>query len=116
MISPCTQEEADTRMLLHTHHAALHGHDKVLVRTEDTDVVVLAVSVVQYLGTPAELWLAFGTGKHFCYLAAHKIANALGPKKAQTLPIFHALTGCDTVSSFVGHGKNTAWSTWNTLP
>ena len=92
-------------MLLHAHHAALHGYDKALVRTVDTDVVVLAVSVVQYLGTPAELWLAFGTGKHFCYLAAHKIANALGPKKAQTLPMFHALTGCDTVSNFVGHGK-----------
>ena len=105
LISPCTHEEADTRMLLHAHHAALHGYDKVLVRTVDTDVVVLAVSVVQYLGTPAELWLAFGTGKHFCYLAVHKVANTLGPKKAQTLPMFHALTSCDTVSSFVGHGK-----------
>ena len=27
--------------------------------------------------------------------------------------MFHALTGCDTVSSFVGHGKKTAW---NVLP
>ena len=110
LIPPCTHEEADTHMLLHA------WYDKVLVRTGDTDVVVLAVSVVQYLGTPAELWLAFGTGNHFCYLAAHKMANALEPKKAQTLPMFHALTGCDMVSSFVGHGKKTAWSTWNTLP
>ena len=30
--------------------------------------------------------------------------------------MFHALTGCDTVSSFVGHGKKTAWNTWNVLP
>ena len=30
--------------------------------------------------------------------------------------MFHALTGCDTVSSFVGHSKKTAWSTWNALP
>ena len=30
--------------------------------------------------------------------------------------MFHALTGCDTVSSFVGHSKMTAWSTWNALP
>ena len=29
--------------------------------------------------------------------------------------MFHALTGCDTVSSFVGHGKKKAWSTWNAL-
>ena len=43
LISPCTHEEADTGMLLHAHHAALHGYDKVLVRIVDTDVVVLAV-------------------------------------------------------------------------
>ena len=24
----------------------------------------------------------------------------------------YALTGCDTVSSFVGHGKKTAWKIW----
>ena len=29
---------------------------------------------------------------------------------------FHALTGCDTVSSFAGHGKKTAWSTCKSLP
>ena len=44
------------------------------------------------------------------------MAIALGIKKAQALPMFHALTGCDTVSSFVGHGKKTAWSTWNVQP
>ncbi|KAG0717816.1 hypothetical protein GWK47_053675 [Chionoecetes opilio] len=30
--------------------------------------------------------------------------------------MFHAITGCDTVSAFVGHGKKSAWATWNTLP
>ena len=30
--------------------------------------------------------------------------------------MFHALTGCDTVSSFVGHSKKTAWTTSNALP
>ena len=32
------------------------------------------------------------------------------------LSIFQTLTGCDTVSSFAGHGKETAWSTWKSLP
>ena len=41
---------------------------------------------------------------------------ALGTRKVQALPMFHALTGCDTVSSFVGRGKKTAWSTWNVQP
>ena len=38
LISPCTHEEADTRMLLHVHHATHHGHNKLLIRTVDTDI------------------------------------------------------------------------------
>lgn len=30
--------------------------------------------------------------------------------------MFHALTGCDTVSCFAGHGKRTAWAVWTPLP
>jgi len=30
--------------------------------------------------------------------------------------MFHALTGCDTVSCFAGHGKRTAWAVWTVLP
>jgi len=62
--------------------------------------------------------VSFGTGKTFRFLAAHEIARALGPEKAQALPMFHALTGCecDTVSCFAGHGKRTAWAVWTVLP
>ena len=116
LLAPCSHEEADSRMLLHASHAANHGHHKILIKTVDTDVVVLAVSVAQGLQPEDELWLAFGTGKSFRYLAAHKIAAGLGPEKAQALPMFHALTGCDTVSSFAGHGKKTAWTIWTVLP
>jgi hypothetical protein len=55
-------------------------------------------------------------GKAFRFLAAHEMARALGPEKAQALPMFHALTGCDTVSCFAGHGKRTAWAVWTALP
>ena len=30
--------------------------------------------------------------------------------------MFHAFTGCDTISSFAGRGKKTAWNTWNIFP
>ena len=115
-LAPCSHEEADTRMLLHVAHAAQHGHSRILVRTVDTDVVVLAVMVAQRLPAEDEVWLAFGTGKSFRYLAAHQIAACLGPEKSCALPMFHALTGCDTSSAFVGHGKKTAWVAWNSLP
>ncbi|KAL8561151.1 hypothetical protein ACOMHN_054522 [Nucella lapillus] len=115
-LAPCNHEEADSRMLLHASHAAQHGHHAILIRTVDTDVVVLAVSLAQELQPEDKLWLAFGTGQSFRYLAAHEIAAGLGREKARALPIFHALTGCDTVSSFAKRGKKTAWAVWTVLP
>ena len=38
------------------------------------------------------------------------------PQKPLALPMFHALTGCDTVSAFTSHGKRTAWITLNSFP
>ena len=38
------------------------------------------------------------------------------PKNWQGLPIFHALTGCDTVSSMNGIGKRSAWAAWKAYP
>jgi len=61
--------------------------------------------VAQTMPDEDELWVAFGTGKAFRYLPAHEISASLGPEKARALLMFHALTGCDTVSAFVGHGK-----------
>ena len=55
----------------------------LLMWTVDTDVVVLTASVTHSLSSECELWLAFGTGKYFCYLSAHKITNALGLEKSQ---------------------------------
>ena len=71
--------------------------------------MVLAVAVTQTLQLKDELWLAFRTGKNFRYFTAHEIAAELGPEKACILPVFHALMGCNTVSSFVGLRKKTAW-------
>lgn len=64
-LAPCSHEEANSRMLLHAAHAAQHGHNWILIRTVDTDVVVLAVMVAQTLPAKYEVWLAFGTGKSF---------------------------------------------------
>ena len=40
----------------------------------------------------------------------------MDPRKSAVLPIFHAFTGCDTVSAFGGRGGKTAWDTWNVYP
>ena len=43
-LAPCTQEEADTRIFLHVSDAANHGYAKVMIRTVDSDVLVLAIA------------------------------------------------------------------------
>ena len=120
-LSYCTHEEADTRMLLHALSSSNEGHKKILIRSSDTDVLVLAVSLFQKLSLE-ELWIASGTGKHFKYLPVHEISASLGPVKSKGLLFFHAFTGCDTTSSFLHIGKRTAWTTaaldetiWDTL-
>lgn len=110
-LAPCNHEEADTRLLVHVADAVRAGHTKVIIRTVDTDVVVIAVACCNHL-TCAELWLAFGAGKHLRYIPAHELCSAMGVNKSQALPIFHAVTGCDTVSAFAGRGKKTCWDTW----
>ena len=109
-LAPCFHEEADTRMFLHAKDAAEKGHRRIMLRTVDTDVVVLAVSTVVSMEN-TQLWMAFSTGKHLRYIPAHEIATSFGAEKAQALPMFHAFTGCDTVSSFAGKGKKTAFDT-----
>ena len=110
-IAPCSQEEADSHIFLHVADAVHEGLEKVTIRTVDTDVVVLAVAIVTQLPI-RELWISFGTGSSFKYIAAHAISNGLERDKAKALPGFHCFTGCDTVSAFHGKGKKSAWETW----
>jgi len=70
---------------------------KVLIRTTDTDVLVLAIAHFHKIEA-AELWVVFGSGKTFQYIPAHDIAVFLGQEKAWAFLAFHAFTGCDTVS------------------
>ena len=114
-LAPCLHEEADTRMLLHAYHASETGLKNILLRTVDTDVVVIAIACFDRLHV-ATLWIAIGVGSYFRYIACHEIANSFGPDKSRALTLFHAFTGCDTVSSFAGRGKKSAFDTWMVYP
>ena len=106
-IAPCNHEEADSRIMVHAADAFREGFTKLLVRSVDTDVVVLAVALIEEIQAPElKLWIAFGTGKDLRYIAAHEICAALGPRKSLCLPMFHAFTGCDTVTVCTNRKKN----------
>ncbi len=115
----CNHEEADTRMLVHLQDALRNGATTCLVRTVDTDVVVVLIGKFHAFISnhpAADLWVAFGTRKSFMYLHINTICNALGREKSMALPIFHSFTGCDTTSGFFGKGKKSAWDAWKSYP
>ena len=58
---PCSHQEADTCLFLHVADAVKKGYRKLLVRTVDTDIVVVAIATLNRT-KPDELWVAFGTG------------------------------------------------------
>ena len=105
---PRSHEEADTRLVFHLLDAAHASHEKIMIRTCDTDVVVIILSKLASIPMAREVWISFGVGKHHMYIAAHTIAATLGPTKAPALAVFHAFTGSDTTSFFAGIGKRTA--------
>ena len=86
-------------MILHTLDAARKGTSKIMIRTVDTDVVVLAIAHFFSIQVE-EMWIAFGTGKKFCYILIHKVAHELGKRKSKALAFFHAFTDCNTTSYF----------------
>ena len=75
-VCPCTHEEADTRLLLHALDASAEGHKKVMLRTVETDVVVLSIAMVSEID-PDSFWIAFGVGKNLRYISAKNIAANL---------------------------------------
>ena len=117
-LSPCNHEEADTRLFLHVKDALKKGFRTVMVKANDTDVLVIAVATFSQLQTIGlqEMWLAFGQGQNMKWIAVHELKTTLGPEKCGGILFFHAFSGCDTVSAFRGKGKKSAWQTWDVCP
>ena len=114
-LASCSYEEADTRIFVLAKHAVMEGNQTLMIKANDTDVVVVAVSILpslQELGLQ-KLWIAFGQGKHLKWIPIHDIVSAICPEKTSGILYFHAFTGCDAVSAFRGKGKKSAWHTWN---
>ena len=108
-----SHEEADTRLLLHAWDAnnSFASPGRIIIKTPDTDVVVLAVCYYPKLKNTNELWVETGrvTGctDLWRYIPIHTICDSLGTAFCKIIPAVHALTGCDSVSALHGIGKKT---------
>ena len=101
------QEEADTRMFLHVAHASRSGHERIAIKSSDTDVEVLAC--FYSINMPSQLFLESGTQARARIIDVTKVCDSLGSATCRALPGLHALTGCDSVSSFATKGKKKAF-------
>ena len=109
----------DTCIIVHIKDSLERGDRCVMVRTVDTDVVVILIGQFYDLhkqNPNADIWVGFGIGKLFRYYHINTICEHLGRGKCRSLPPFHAFTGCDTTSSFFGKSKKSAWASWNSYP
>ena len=100
----CDHEEADTRMLLHAKYVVDNSNGaSVIIRSPDTDVFVIAVGLSQEIASP----LYFHTGKDDKErtIDVGAVQQELGDELTNAIIGFHCFTGCDSVSSFYGKGK-----------
>ena len=111
----CSHEEADSRMYVHLLDALEEGNNKIMLRTVDTDVVVICIGKFYDLSgsyPDLDIWIKFGSGKDVKNIHINFLCQSLGKPKSRSMPFFHALTGSDTTSAFKGRAKKTAWQTW----
>ena len=97
-----SQEEADTRMILHTKHAAPKFKSVILV-ADDTDILILSLAFSSEIA--CNIFMKCGTKTRTRYISITKLAQVLGLGVCKALVGLHAFTGCDTNSAFAGRGK-----------
>ena len=110
----CNHEEADTRLVLHANHALNKGYEKLEIRCQDTDVMLLMIHF--FGGKNKNIWMIGGSSKEPKCYPVHDIADKLSQTQRQNILGFHSLTGSDTTSSFTGYGKKKCWKIYKEFP
>ncbi len=88
-----SQEESDTRLILHGLDAARRGATELYIQSPDTDVFVLAIH--RYHQLCRNTYFITGVGNKKRVIPLGPVVDALGPAKAEALPGFHAFSGAD---------------------
>ena len=102
-----SQEEADTRMMLHLAHISQCNFSCAIIASIDADVTFLCLANYHEFSVPLFQKGCSETGMKYVDIAS--IGNALGRDVCEALLDMHAITGCDTASSFAGKGKLSAF-------
>uniref|UniRef100_UPI00358E214A uncharacterized protein n=1 Tax=Myxine glutinosa TaxID=7769 RepID=UPI00358E214A len=97
------QEETDTRVVLYLHHAATIGYKNAVVRTPDTDILLILLHHAHNI--KLTVYLDTGSGKHRQLVNVSELAESLGEDYCATLLGYYVFSGEDCTSAFKGKGK-----------
>jgi len=101
-------EEADSRMFMNIDYAVRELQvTSVVLWSLDSDVAAICPRVSLQLGI--KIFFKTGTRQQKRFIPMHDVALELGEKLSNSLPVIHALSGCDSTSAFYGMGKK-RWS------
>ena len=113
-LSPNSAEEADQKLVRHALQCVRSGIDYVMVRTVDTDMILLLVAYRHWeVNINSKVFACMVVGTDENYFDINSISSQLSHEKCQALPFFHALTGCDSTSYFFNQGKCKFWDRWD---
>ena len=114
-ISFCTSE-ADQQLVRHGREMLLQGYETIIIRTVDTDVLILLIAYMlrclNLASTSCHAYACMYVKGEETYYDINIITKQVGNDTSEALPFFYSFTGCDTVSSIFGKGKCKMWDCW----
>ena len=106
-------EETDIKIIPHVRNCADNGYQEVLIKTADTDVIVLLLAHIPFASNPGlNIEVDFGFGNARTFYDVSKIASNIPPENRLGLLFFFAVTASDYTSYFYRISKSAWWNLW----
>ena len=86
-----TQEEADTKIIVHLKHFLLNVFRNIVVKTVDTDVVTLLLDHLSLLDSPYKIEVDFNFGKDRRFYKINDICSKITTEQQLSLMFFFSL-------------------------
>ena len=107
------QEDADTKIIVHTKHCLLNHHRNILVKTINIDVITMLTMLLGHLSlldSPYEIEVNFKFGKNRKFF--NDACPNITPEQQLAFMFFLTFTGCGNTSSLFDISKNTWRNVW----
>lgn len=109
-----SQEEADTKLVLHGVEATKRGASQLSIYSLDTDVFVLCLRRCPLF--PKTVTFCTGVGNRYREIDMQNIFVRVSPLNCKALPGLHSFSGADITGSMSGKGKASFWKTFSSMP